>query len=108
VAGWFTVHQVSSQTAEFIIDQRQQFLRGLRIAPFHALQHEGDFAHGLTLAQRREETSRTFTSVSKNEIQVDRLNTLKGVKTINVKPHYDRYVFPAQTDAIRAALARVG
>jgi adenosylhomocysteinase len=29
-----------------------------------------------------------------NEIQVDRLNTLKGVKKINVKPQYDKYVLP--------------
>ncbi|MCU0771218.1 MAG: adenosylhomocysteinase [Verrucomicrobia bacterium] len=29
-----------------------------------------------------------------NEIQVDRLNTLKGVKRINVKPQYDQYVLP--------------
>ena len=29
-----------------------------------------------------------------NEIQVDKLNTLRGVKRINVKPHYDKYVLP--------------
>jgi adenosylhomocysteinase len=29
-----------------------------------------------------------------NEIQVDRLNALKGVKKINVKPQYDKYVLP--------------
>ena len=29
-----------------------------------------------------------------NEIQVDRLNTLKGVKRINVKPQYDKYALP--------------
>jgi adenosylhomocysteinase len=29
-----------------------------------------------------------------NEIQVDRLNTLKGVKKINVKPQYDKYILP--------------
>jgi len=29
-----------------------------------------------------------------NEIQVDKLNTLKGVKKINVKPQYDKYVLP--------------
>jgi adenosylhomocysteinase len=29
-----------------------------------------------------------------NEIQVDKLNTLKGVKQINVKPQYDKYVLP--------------
>jgi adenosylhomocysteinase len=29
-----------------------------------------------------------------NEIQVDKLNTLKGVKRINVKPQYDQYVLP--------------
>src|SRR5579871_3252440 len=29
-----------------------------------------------------------------NEIQVDRLNQLKGVKRINVKPQYDKYVLP--------------
>ena len=29
-----------------------------------------------------------------NEIQVDRLNTLKGVKKINVKPQYDAYTLP--------------
>jgi len=29
-----------------------------------------------------------------NEIQVDRLNNLKGVKKINVKPQYDKYVLP--------------
>jgi adenosylhomocysteinase len=29
-----------------------------------------------------------------NEIQVDRLNTLKGVKKINIKPQYDRYILP--------------
>src|SRR6187431_3283525 len=29
-----------------------------------------------------------------NEIQVDRLNTAKGVKKINIKPQYDKYVFP--------------
>ncbi|MCW5555694.1 MAG: adenosylhomocysteinase, partial [Verrucomicrobiae bacterium] len=29
-----------------------------------------------------------------NEIQVDKLNTLKGVKRINVKPQYDKYVLP--------------
>src|SRR5467141_3013380 len=30
-----------------------------------------------------------------NEIRVDKLNTLKGVKRINVKPQYDRYVLPS-------------
>src|ERR1041385_696521 len=30
-----------------------------------------------------------------NEIQVDKLNTLKGVKRINVKPQYDKYVLPS-------------
>ncbi|MBX7210375.1 MAG: adenosylhomocysteinase, partial [Verrucomicrobiaceae bacterium] len=30
-----------------------------------------------------------------NEIQVDRLNTLKGVKKINVKPQYDAYTLPS-------------
>src|ERR1700752_3062895 len=29
-----------------------------------------------------------------NEIQVDRLNTTKGVNRINVKPQYDKYVLP--------------
>jgi adenosylhomocysteinase len=29
-----------------------------------------------------------------NEIQVDKLNTLKGVKKVNVKPQYDKYVLP--------------
>jgi len=29
-----------------------------------------------------------------NEIQVDKLNNLKGVKKINVKPQYDKYVLP--------------
>jgi len=29
-----------------------------------------------------------------NEIQVDKLNKLKGVKRINVKPQYDKYVLP--------------
>jgi adenosylhomocysteinase len=29
-----------------------------------------------------------------NEIQMDRLNTAKGVKKINIKPQYDKYVFP--------------
>jgi len=29
-----------------------------------------------------------------NEIQVDKLNTLKGVKKINVKPQYDKYILP--------------
>jgi len=29
-----------------------------------------------------------------NEIQVDKLNALKGVKKINVKPQYDKYVLP--------------
>ncbi len=29
-----------------------------------------------------------------NEIQVDKLNTLKGVKKINVKPQYDKHVLP--------------
>jgi adenosylhomocysteinase len=30
-----------------------------------------------------------------NEIQVDKLNNLKGVKKINIKPQYDRYVMPS-------------
>src|SRR5678810_51148 len=29
-----------------------------------------------------------------NEIQMDRLNTAKGVKKINIKPQYDKYTFP--------------
>ncbi len=29
-----------------------------------------------------------------NEIQMDRLNNAKGVKKINIKPQYDKYVFP--------------
>src|SRR6187397_1115763 len=29
-----------------------------------------------------------------NEIQVDKLNTLKGVEKINIKPQYDKYVLP--------------
>jgi adenosylhomocysteinase len=30
-----------------------------------------------------------------NEIQVDRLNNLKGVKRVNVKPQYDKYILPS-------------
>ncbi|HEY0456426.1 MAG TPA: adenosylhomocysteinase, partial [Verrucomicrobiae bacterium] len=29
-----------------------------------------------------------------NEIQMDRLNTCKGVKKLNIKPQYDKYTFP--------------
>jgi adenosylhomocysteinase len=29
-----------------------------------------------------------------NEIQMDRLNSAKGVKKINIKPQYDKYTFP--------------
>jgi adenosylhomocysteinase len=29
-----------------------------------------------------------------NEIQMDRLNTSKGVKKLNIKPQYDKYTFP--------------
>jgi len=29
-----------------------------------------------------------------NEIQVDRLNTKKGVKRVNIKPQVDKYIFP--------------
>ena len=29
-----------------------------------------------------------------NEIQVDRLNALKGVQKINIKPQVDKYLFP--------------
>ena len=29
-----------------------------------------------------------------NEIQVDRLNGMKGVQKINIKPQVDKYVFP--------------
>jgi adenosylhomocysteinase len=29
-----------------------------------------------------------------NEIQVDRLNTAKGVQKLNIKPQVDRYTFP--------------
>jgi len=29
-----------------------------------------------------------------NEIQMDRLNAAKGVKKINIKPQYDKYIFP--------------
>ena len=29
-----------------------------------------------------------------NEIQIDRLNTVKGVKKLNIKPQYDKYTFP--------------
>ena len=29
-----------------------------------------------------------------NEIQMDRLNTAKGVKKLNIKPQYDKYTFP--------------
>jgi adenosylhomocysteinase len=29
-----------------------------------------------------------------NEIQVDRLNGMKGIKRINIKPQVDKYVFP--------------
>jgi len=29
-----------------------------------------------------------------NEIQVDRLNDLKGIKKINIKPQVDKYIFP--------------
>ena len=29
-----------------------------------------------------------------NEIQMDRLNTAKGVKRVNIKPQVDKYVFP--------------
>jgi adenosylhomocysteinase len=29
-----------------------------------------------------------------NEIQVDRLNNMKGIKKINIKPQVDKYVFP--------------
>ncbi len=30
-----------------------------------------------------------------NEIQVDRLNVMPGVKRITIKPQYDKYIFPA-------------
>ena len=94
VAGGFTVHQVRGQAAEFLIDQRQQFLRGLRIAFFHSLQDEGDFAPGDTLPQPRGGNIKGIQFRLRNETLVDGLKTQKGVKKINVKPQYDKYVLP--------------
>jgi hypothetical protein len=38
---------VGGETAEFGINQRQEFLSGLRIALFHALEYASDAAHHL-------------------------------------------------------------
>src|SRR5436309_6584140 len=42
----FTGHFVSCQAPELVIDQRKQFLRGLRIATCLGFENTGDVAHG--------------------------------------------------------------
>src|SRR5246500_1558979 len=42
-----------------------------------------------------------------NEIQVDRLNNLKGVKRVNVKPQYDRYDLPGDRSIYLLAEGRL-
>ncbi|MSU41012.1 MAG: adenosylhomocysteinase [Pedosphaera sp.] len=42
-----------------------------------------------------------------NEIQVDRLNTLKGVQRVNIKPQYDRYILPNGRDLYLLAEGRL-
>ncbi|MBP7948664.1 MAG: adenosylhomocysteinase [Verrucomicrobiales bacterium] len=42
-----------------------------------------------------------------NEIQVDRLNSLKGVKRINIKPQYDRYDLPNKRSVYLLAEGRL-
>ncbi|CAN5646581.1 adenosylhomocysteinase [soil metagenome] len=42
-----------------------------------------------------------------NEIQVDRLNTEKGVKRTNIKPQVDKYTFPAGNEIFMLAEGRL-
>jgi adenosylhomocysteinase len=42
-----------------------------------------------------------------NEIQVDKLNTLTGVKRINIKPQLDKYVFPDGREVFMLAEGRL-
>ena len=42
-----------------------------------------------------------------NEIQVDKLNNLKGVKKVNIKPQLDKYVFPDGKEVFLLAEGRL-
>jgi adenosylhomocysteinase len=42
-----------------------------------------------------------------NEIQVDKLNTLPGVKKVNIKPQLDKYIFPGGREIFMLAEGRL-
>ena len=42
-----------------------------------------------------------------NEIQVDKLNKLKGVKKVNIKPQVDKYIFPDKHEIFMLAEGRL-
>jgi len=53
VAWGFVSHLESGQPAQFLIDQRQQFRGGIRVAALDSLDHPGDIAHAAeTIAVR--------------------------------------------------------
>jgi len=43
------IHFGGGEFAQFLIDQREQFIRSLRIALLNGPEYAGDFAHGLLL-----------------------------------------------------------
>ncbi len=43
-----------------------------------------------------------------NEIQMDRLNTAKGVKRLNIKPQFDKYTFANGNAIFVLAEGRLG
>jgi hypothetical protein len=45
LAGDFAGHLVRSQTAQFVVKERQQLVRGLRVAFLCTVKNEGDFVH---------------------------------------------------------------
>ena len=43
--GGFVRHFLRSELAQLFIDERQEFVRRVRVAPINALQNDGEFAH---------------------------------------------------------------
>ena len=62
--GAFTGHLVRGQLAQFFVNERQQFLRGIGITLLDSVQNTGDFAHILCLPRR---TLHDFKDISGNQ-----------------------------------------
>jgi len=89
-------HLARGQLAEFIVNERKQFLRGVGVALFQRTEDAGDIAHAPNLAKRP--------TVAKPKMEMEKTLTL-SVSCCGRR--YDAYEnFPARSNSCAVALQR--